>query len=242
MADVMNTPFGDIDVSAVEAAVSGAGGPEREPVEEITLKFAKGLCSEPFTSKAGKEYVRIQIPNADPSDHSPWQEFVLGSNQVHENQYGKGLWAKLPAEGHTTVSRPFLAGQDENGRNVWKADRREVPNRELKEMVEFYKTRGRDERHSASEGRQAQGQPAQNPQAQEQLPQNRQTQEKTGRSREGSAQKAEPEQEAERADGKAPPGERSSVKDQLAAGKKEAAKTRSPKAKTDRKLNKEPEL
>ena len=43
-------------------------------------------------------------------------------------------------------------------------------------------------------------------------------------------------------DGKAPPGDRSSVKDQLTAGKKEAAKTHSPKAKTDKKLNKEPEL
>ena len=111
MAEVMNTPFGDIDTGAVEAAVSGAKGPEREKAEEITIKFAKGLCSEPFTSKAGKEYVRIQIPNADP----------------------------------------------------------------------------------------------------------------------------------EKGEGKAPPGKRDSVKEQLAEGKEAAAKARSPKAKTDRKLNKDPE-
>ena len=134
MAETTNIPSGDLDTAAVEAAVSGAKGPERESMEEITIKFAKGLCGEPFMSKDGKELVRIQIPNADPNDHSPWQEFVLASKQVHENQYGSGLWAKIPAEGHTTVSRPFLAGQDETGRNIWKKELRSVSNRELKEM------------------------------------------------------------------------------------------------------------
>ena len=154
MAETFSTPFGDIDPAAVEAAAAAAEQADsRKNIEEITIKFAKGLCSEPFMSKGGKEFVRIQIPNSDPADHDPWQEFVLESKQVHENQYGKGLWAKIPADGHTTVSRPFLAGQDEKGRNIWDSKKRTVSNRELKEMVEFYKSRGRDERPSAQEGR-----------------------------------------------------------------------------------------
>ena len=64
MAETTNIPSGDLDTAAVEAAVSGAKGPEREPMEEITIKFAKGLCGEPFRSKDGKELVRIQISNA----------------------------------------------------------------------------------------------------------------------------------------------------------------------------------
>ena len=222
MAETFSTPFGDIDPATVEAAAAAAQADSRKDFEEITIKFAKGLCSEPFMSKSGKEFVRIQIPNSDPADHDPWQEFVLESKQVHENQYGKGLWAKIPADGHTTVSRPFLAGKDENGRNIWDSKKRTVPNRELKEMVEYYKTRGRDERAPA--------------------PSDRQAQEKAAGDRSGGPQKAEPEPEAP--GDKASPEktrEKASVKDQLAAGKKEAAKTKSPKAKADRKQNKEPE-
>lgn len=218
MAETTNIPSGDLDTAAVEAAVSGAKGPERESMEEITIKFAKGLCGEPFMSKDGKELVRIQIPNADPNDHSPWQEFVLASKQVHENQYGSGLWAKIPAEGHTTVSRPFLAGQDENGRNVWEKRLRSVRNRELKEMVEFYKSRGRNERHPASQGRE--------------------TQKKTETNRSDTGQKEEPDPARE----KTQAGSRTSMKDQLEAGKKESSRSHSPKAKAAKKPNKEPEL
>ena len=220
MAEVMNTPFGDIDPAAVEAVVSGARGPGRDSVEEITIKFAKGLCGEPFISKNGMELVRIQIPNSDPNDHDPWQEFVLPTKSVHENQYGKGLWAKIPADGHTRVSRPFLAGKDENGRNIWKSEYKEVPNRELKEMVEFYKTRGRDAKSPAQEG-QTEPSPAH-------------------RGAKEAAQRAEPEPEA--LGDKAGSAGRPSMKEQLVAGKKEAEKSLTPKAKAAKKLNKEPEL
>lgn len=153
MDKTMNTPFGKVDPETVRAAQEVAE--DNHSVEEITIKFAKGLCSEPFKAKSGKDLVRILIPNSDPDDHSPWQEFVLPEKAVHENKFGKGLWAKIPADGHTTVSKPFLAGQDEEGKNVWKTDFREVPNRELKEMVEFYKTRNREERNSAPRDREA---------------------------------------------------------------------------------------
>ena len=110
--------------------------------EEITLHFGKGTA-EPFTSKDGKEMMRIVIPNADRSDHSPWASFVLPAKAVHENQYGKGLWAKIPADGNTTITKPVLAGQ-QDGKNIWENERKALPNRELKGMVEFYKDQSRD--------------------------------------------------------------------------------------------------
>ena len=216
---MMHTPFGDIDPAEVEAATAAAAAADRAKGEEITIKFAKGLVGEPFVGKDGTELVRIQIPNADPSDHTPWQEFVLGSNKVHENQYGKGLWAKIPEEGHTTVSRPFLAGQDENGRNVWKREMRTVTNRELKEMVEFYKTRGRDEKSAAQKGEARQ--------------------EKNGRGGRKTAQKAETEPDSP---GDKAPAEKASVKEQLASGKKEAGITNGARKNTPKKQHKEPEL
>ena len=113
--------------------------------EEVTIKFGKGLA-EPFTSKDGKEFMRITVPNQDPADKTPWASFVLPAKAVHENQYGKGLWAKIPAEGKTTVTKPTLMGQDEAGKNVWQDVKTDVPNRDLKAMVESYKTRAPQEK------------------------------------------------------------------------------------------------
>jgi len=83
--------------------------------------------------------MRIVIPNADRSDHTPWVSFVLPVKAVHENQYGKGLWVKVPADGSTTITRPYPAGQNEEGKNIWKDEETIVSNQELKSMVEFYK-------------------------------------------------------------------------------------------------------
>ena len=85
--------------------------------EEVSIKFGKGLA-EPFTSKDGREFTRIRIPNQDPKDKTPWASFVLPTKSVHENQYGKGLWAKIPADGTTVVTKPTLKGQDDKGRNI----------------------------------------------------------------------------------------------------------------------------
>ena len=46
-----------------------------EQIEEITLHFGKGTM-EPFTAKDGREMLKIVIPNADRSDHTPWASFV----------------------------------------------------------------------------------------------------------------------------------------------------------------------
>ena len=94
---------------------------------------------EPSTAKDYREMLKIMIPNADRSDHTPWASFVLPAKAVHENQYGKGLWVKIPADGHTTLTKPYLAGQSEDGKNIWKDEKTTVSNRELKSMVESYK-------------------------------------------------------------------------------------------------------
>ncbi len=118
--------------------------------EEITIKFGKGLA-EPFTAKDGTEYMRISIPNQDRSDKTPWASFVLPAKSVHENQYGKGLWAKLPAEGTTTVTKPAANGWDDKGKTIWQNVRTQVPNRELKSMVEVYKSREPQAKESTRE-------------------------------------------------------------------------------------------
>lgn len=124
------------------AAQGGKKMEQNEPMnnrEEITIKFGKGLA-EAFTSKDGRELQRILIPNEDPEDKSPWASFVLPTSTVHENQYGKGLWAKIPANGTTIVTKAKQVGE-EDGKKIWENERREVPNTELKEMVEAYKFR-----------------------------------------------------------------------------------------------------
>ncbi len=85
--------------------------------------------------------MRISIPNQDPADKTPWASFVLPAKAVHENQYGKGLWAKIPADGMTVVTKPTLQGQDDKGKKIWQDVKTQVPNTELKAMVEAYKTR-----------------------------------------------------------------------------------------------------
>ncbi|WP_330678751.1 hypothetical protein [Stomatobaculum longum] len=83
------------------------------------------------------EMMRIVIPNQDRSDHIPWASFVLPAKAVHESQYGKGLWAKVPADG-TTVTKSVLAGE-KDGKHSWKDEKSAVPNKELKSRMEFYK-------------------------------------------------------------------------------------------------------
>ena len=110
---------------------------------ELIIKFGKGLVGKPFMAKTGKECVGIKIPNADPADKTPWESIVVGANRVHEDKFGKGMWMKIPADGQTKVSRSVITGQDENGKNIFENTSRMVSNRDLKAMMESYKTRER---------------------------------------------------------------------------------------------------
>ena len=110
----------------------------KEAKERITIKFGKGLA-KPFTAKDGRELMEIRIPNQDPDDKRPWEAFVLPANFVHDNQYGSGLWFKLPEDGTTNLSRSVPV-ETEKGRE-WKTETRTVSNSELKALVENYKNR-----------------------------------------------------------------------------------------------------
>lgn len=128
-------------VAEAEAAMAAGEAFAPEEKQEVTIKFGKGLVGEPFTSKTGKELVEVKIPNTDPADYRPWESFVISPKMIHENKFGKGLWMKLPEDGSTRLARSVNCGKDENGKNIWKKEFREVSNGELKSMLESYKTR-----------------------------------------------------------------------------------------------------
>ena len=109
---------------------------EQKPVEKIKITFSRKLA-RPFTTKAGKEYVAISIPNENSEDKSPWWEFVLPIHMVHSDHYGsKALWAEIPADGSTALTRSLKpSGAD----GTWSKEEKTVDNKSLKAMVEAYK-------------------------------------------------------------------------------------------------------
>ena len=117
--------------------------PKKE-FKEITLKFGKGCVGDEFQGKDGNSYRQIMIP---PNEEvkQPWQTFVVKANQVHENQYGKGMWCKLPADGSTTVTKSVAKGVDEQGKTIWENEKTKIPNKELKAMVESYKSKDKSQ-------------------------------------------------------------------------------------------------
>ena len=126
-----------------EAAMGNVGQPQdkgpdspKKEFEEITLKFGKGCVGEEFMGKDGKAYKKILIPNPDKDDHRPWQTFVVRANHVHENKFGKGMWIKLPAEGHTTLHRSIVVGEKPDGKKEWGTEKTKVSNADLKKLVE----------------------------------------------------------------------------------------------------------
>ncbi len=129
-------------VAENEKAVEGSNDKK-----EITIKTAKGLVGEPFTSKDGKEYREVKIPNQDETDKSPWASFVVRANQIHEDKFSEkgAMWFKVPEDGKTTIRKAHITGQDENGKNVYENTNTQVSNTELKAMVEHYKTRDREQ-------------------------------------------------------------------------------------------------
>ena len=62
---------------------------------------------------------------------------------IHDNQFGKGVWMKLPEDGTTRLSRSVKTGMDETGRSIWGRETREVTNTELKALMESYKDKSR---------------------------------------------------------------------------------------------------
>ena len=116
---------------------NGGNSQERK---ELTIKFSRKLARL-FTGKDGTEYAAIAIPNADSDDKRAWEEFVLPAERVHDDYFGsKSLWAKIPEDGTTTLSRsvkPEIEGGE------WTKKERSVDNVTLKSMVEAYKQKNK---------------------------------------------------------------------------------------------------
>ena len=107
-----------------------------QKVPMIKITFSRKLA-RPFTSKGGKEMVAISIPNQDAEDKRPWEEFVLPIQMLHSDHYGsKTLWAKIPEDGSTTLTRSIKPAEDGGS---WTREERTVDNKTLKSMVEAYK-------------------------------------------------------------------------------------------------------
>lgn len=133
---------GDVPDFVREAEAQMAAGVEIiEERKEIAIKFGKGLVGEPFLSKNGKELVEVKIPNVDKTDKSPWASFVISPKMIHDNKFGKGVWMKIPEDGTTKIKKPIFIGRNPEGKNIWENDYKEIPNTELKAMMEAYKTR-----------------------------------------------------------------------------------------------------
>lgn len=109
---------------------------ESKATETLKIQFSRKLARL-FTSKSGKDMVAIKIPNEDPNDKTEWEEFVLPVTMVHCDHIGsRSLWAKLPVDGTTTLSRS-IKPTEENGE--WSKETRTVDNQTLKSKVEAYK-------------------------------------------------------------------------------------------------------
>ena len=108
----------------------------QKPAEMLTIKFSRKLA-RPFTTKSGKDMVKISIPNEDPADNRAWEEFVLPVTMVHSDHYGsKALWANIPENGTTVLSRSNKPSEKDG---TWTREERTVDNKTLKSLVEAYK-------------------------------------------------------------------------------------------------------
>ena len=117
---------------------------ESKPQGQVTIKFGKGLIGRSFTSKSGVEMLQVKVPNRERTDKTPWETFAVPAKMIHDNQYGKGVWMKLPEDSTTKVSRSVPTGKDDMGRTIWQNTSRMVSNTELKSMMEAYKEQSRD--------------------------------------------------------------------------------------------------
>ena len=160
---VFETPFGNVPIAEVLAAQEAGkraserrqGNPARSG-EQLTITFGRGLCSFFTSKKTGKEMCAIKIPV---QGEGSWPQFVLPADRVRDSQFGKGVWAKIPADGRTTltVSRRVEAA---DGSTAWQKESRVVTNRELKAMVEAYKKNPERDRGGAGQAKEEERRPA----------------------------------------------------------------------------------
>ena len=110
------------DIAAKRAAASEKAGQEnretspKKEFKEITMKFGKGCVGEEFQGKDGISTRKYSFPIPIRMITDRGRLFVVKANHVHEDKFGKGMWIKLPAEGHTTLRRPVVVGEKPDGK------------------------------------------------------------------------------------------------------------------------------
>ncbi len=87
--------------------------------------------------------MEVSIPNPDKGDSRPWETFVISPRKIHDNQFGKGVWMKLPEYGITRLSRSVKIGIDKAGKAIWGRETHDVTNAQLKLLLEAYKEKSR---------------------------------------------------------------------------------------------------
>lgn len=140
---------GEMTAKDLEAMVREVNATQVAPEEQLTDHVYHYDSKEHVFEMADKFEERQAERDADEhdsdkDDHTPWASFVISPKMIHDNKFGKGVWMKLPEDGTTKVSKPVILGEKEDGKKEWGNDVREVPNTELKEMMESYKTKERD--------------------------------------------------------------------------------------------------
>ena len=123
----------------------GDNKPTYEDKNEISIRFAKGMMKD-FIAQDGKEYARISIPVENQPEGKSWPSFVIPKDMIRENEGGKSMWAKLPANGKTTLSMNEITAVGEDGKNLYKTKYASVDNKNLKKLLDASReqSKGRD--------------------------------------------------------------------------------------------------
>ncbi len=156
---VYDTPFGNVPIAEVLAAREAARKDQDKPArssEQLTITFGRGLCSFFTSKKTGKEMCAIKIPG---QGEGSWPQFVLPADRVRDSRFGKGVWARIPADGKTTLTVSHRV-EAADGSIAWQKESYSVSNRELKEMVEAYKKNPERDRGGDGRGKTEERQPA----------------------------------------------------------------------------------
>ena len=106
--------------------------------KEVTIKFSPKLATK-FEGKDGKSYYEIKLPNLSEDDKTPWSHFVLPEKAVHEDQYSAKdrLWAKLPADGTTTLRRSVKTDEiGPDGKAVYKDEELKLKNQTIAKLMD----------------------------------------------------------------------------------------------------------
>ena len=104
--------------------------PEPEPVPDPDADYSED------EDDVGEDYAAGEGSDDEEDDEEDESGGALMADEMNPEEQKNGR----------VVTKPTLKGQEDKGRNIWDNVKTNVPNRELKSMVEAYKTRAPQER------------------------------------------------------------------------------------------------